>query len=294
MVRSRSATPRPIDVRTSAASRHLLLGGRRRARRPRPRVLRMATLLDALGDERPRALLLTHIHFDHAGATGALVRRWPDLPVYVHERGAPHLIDPARLRRQRGTALRRGAWSGCGARSCRSPEANLRVLEGGETGSRAPSASSTRPATPPTTSPTCTRTPAAAFVGDIGGRARPADAAHARARRRRPTSTSTPGTLARPRRGLGARSGLGLTHFGAVEDAARAARRGARDAARAGRGCAARARPARASSRRCTGRRPRARRRDGADAAILQACPPRPALARPRRAGGRKSRPQVS
>ena len=55
------------------------------------------TLLEALGGERPRALLLTHIHFDHAGATGALVKRWPDLPVYVHERGAPHMVDPSRL-----------------------------------------------------------------------------------------------------------------------------------------------------------------------------------------------------
>src|SRR5918997_5603425 len=55
------------------------------------------TLLEALGGEQPRALLLTHIHFDHAGASGALVRRWPDLEVYVHERGAPHLIDPSKL-----------------------------------------------------------------------------------------------------------------------------------------------------------------------------------------------------
>src|SRR5215213_7478285 len=54
-------------------------------------------LLAALGDRRPRALLLTHIHLDHAGGTGALVRRWPDLDVYVHERGAPHLIDPSKL-----------------------------------------------------------------------------------------------------------------------------------------------------------------------------------------------------
>ncbi len=55
--------------------------------------------LDALtGDGwRPRALLLTHIHLDHAGATGALVRRWPDLDVYVHERGAPHVVDPSKL-----------------------------------------------------------------------------------------------------------------------------------------------------------------------------------------------------
>lgn len=56
----------------------------------------LATLLTAL-DERPRAILLTHIHLDHAAATGALVRRWPDLQVYVHERGAPHLVDPSRL-----------------------------------------------------------------------------------------------------------------------------------------------------------------------------------------------------
>ena len=64
------------------------------------------TLLEALGGERPRALLLTHIHFDHAGATGALVRRWPDLPVYVHERGAPHMVDPAQARGQRRAAVR--------------------------------------------------------------------------------------------------------------------------------------------------------------------------------------------
>ncbi|MDQ6804693.1 MAG: MBL fold metallo-hydrolase, partial [Actinomycetota bacterium] len=41
------------------------------------------TLLAALGDERPRALLLTHIHLDHAGASGTLVERWPGLEVYV-------------------------------------------------------------------------------------------------------------------------------------------------------------------------------------------------------------------
>jgi glyoxylase-like metal-dependent hydrolase (beta-lactamase superfamily II) len=57
----------------------------------------METLLEALGGEQPRALLLTHIHLDHAAATGALVRRWPELEVYVHERGAPHLIDPSKL-----------------------------------------------------------------------------------------------------------------------------------------------------------------------------------------------------
>jgi len=57
----------------------------------------MDTLLEAIGDEQPRAILLTHIHLDHAAATGALVRRWPELDVYVHERGAAHLIDPSKL-----------------------------------------------------------------------------------------------------------------------------------------------------------------------------------------------------
>jgi glyoxylase-like metal-dependent hydrolase (beta-lactamase superfamily II) len=52
--------------------------------------------IDAL-DEEPRALVLTHIHLDHAGATGTLVRRFPHLRVHVHERGAPHLVDPSKL-----------------------------------------------------------------------------------------------------------------------------------------------------------------------------------------------------
>jgi len=48
-------------------------------------------------EQEPRALLLTHIHLDHAGATGVLMRRFPQLTVYVHERGAPHLADPSKL-----------------------------------------------------------------------------------------------------------------------------------------------------------------------------------------------------
>ena len=43
------------------------------------------------------SLLLTHIHLDHAGATGTLVRENPRLRVYVHEKGAPHMVDPAKL-----------------------------------------------------------------------------------------------------------------------------------------------------------------------------------------------------
>ena len=43
------------------------------------------------------ALLLTHIHLDHAGGVGTLVRQNPRLRVYVHERGAAHLSNPEKL-----------------------------------------------------------------------------------------------------------------------------------------------------------------------------------------------------
>ena len=46
-----------------------------------------------------RHLLLSHIHLDHAGAAGTLVRRHPGLQVHVSELGAPHLVDPGRLER---------------------------------------------------------------------------------------------------------------------------------------------------------------------------------------------------
>jgi glyoxylase-like metal-dependent hydrolase (beta-lactamase superfamily II) len=88
-------------------------------------------LLEALGETRPRALLLTHIHLDHAGATGELVERWPELEVYVHERGAPHLVDPAKLldsaRRLYGDEMDR-LWG----EMVPVPERNLRILTGGE------------------------------------------------------------------------------------------------------------------------------------------------------------------
>jgi glyoxylase-like metal-dependent hydrolase (beta-lactamase superfamily II) len=44
-----------------------------------------------------RHLLLSHIHLDHAGAAGVLVRRHPRLQVHVSEVGAPHVVDPSRL-----------------------------------------------------------------------------------------------------------------------------------------------------------------------------------------------------
>jgi glyoxylase-like metal-dependent hydrolase (beta-lactamase superfamily II) len=46
-----------------------------------------------------RHLLLSHIHLDHAGAAGPIVRAHPNLTVWVSEVGAPHLVDPSRLER---------------------------------------------------------------------------------------------------------------------------------------------------------------------------------------------------
>jgi glyoxylase-like metal-dependent hydrolase (beta-lactamase superfamily II) len=92
------------------------------------------TVVAALDGAVPRALLLTHIHFDHAGAAGALVRRWPQLPVYVHERGAPHLASPERL-----VASAARLWGGeeglarLWGEVVPVPEGNLHVLSGGET-----------------------------------------------------------------------------------------------------------------------------------------------------------------
>ncbi len=84
----------------------------------------------ALGDVT--ALVLTHIHLDHAGATGTLVRRIPSAVVYVHERGARHLIDPSRLldsaNRLYGADMDR-LWGEFLA----VPAANVRALAGGET-----------------------------------------------------------------------------------------------------------------------------------------------------------------
>ena len=92
----------------------------------------LRSLLEGLDGEHPRALLLTHIHLDHAGASGSLVQRWPDLEVYVHERGARHMADPERLlasaRMLYGEDMDR-RWG----EMVPVPEQNLRVLHGGET-----------------------------------------------------------------------------------------------------------------------------------------------------------------
>ncbi len=88
-------------------------------------------LIDALGDEPPRAILLTHIHLDHAGAAGSLVARWPQTEVWVHERGAPHMIDPAKLIAS-ATRLYGKRMAQLWGEIVPVPAARVRVLRGGE------------------------------------------------------------------------------------------------------------------------------------------------------------------
>lgn len=79
-----------------------------------------------------RAILLTHIHLDHAGATGTIVGRWPHLRVYVHERGAPHIIAPERLINSAGRLYgerMQQLWGEINP----VPEENVATLAGGET-----------------------------------------------------------------------------------------------------------------------------------------------------------------
>ena len=78
-----------------------------------------------------RALLLTHIHLDHAGAAGSLVRENPRLEVHVHERGAPHLVDPSRLLASAGR-LYGADMDRLWGEFLPVPAANIRELRGGE------------------------------------------------------------------------------------------------------------------------------------------------------------------
>jgi len=78
-----------------------------------------------------RQILLTHIHLDHAGATGSLLKANPDIEVFVHEHGARHLIDPTKLlasaTRLYGEDMER-LWGEVAS----VPASQVRVLKGGE------------------------------------------------------------------------------------------------------------------------------------------------------------------
>src|SRR5437667_310739 len=78
------------------------------------------------------AILLTHIHLDHAGASGALVRENPRVIVYVHKLGAPHMVDPSKLLASAARLWPDNLGELFGE-AVPVPESNLQILEGRET-----------------------------------------------------------------------------------------------------------------------------------------------------------------
>ncbi|MCL4846449.1 MAG: MBL fold metallo-hydrolase [Acidobacteria bacterium] len=84
-----------------------------------------------LGLDDVTALVLTHIHLDHAGATGTIVARRPDTTVFVHERGARHMIDPTKLL-DSATRLYGNDMDRLWGEFLAVPAANVRALAGGE------------------------------------------------------------------------------------------------------------------------------------------------------------------
>jgi glyoxylase-like metal-dependent hydrolase (beta-lactamase superfamily II) len=76
-----------------------------------------------------RHLLLSHIHLDHAGAAGCLVREHPGLQVHVSAIGAPHVVDPTRLDAS-ARRLYGDAFDILWGELAPVPEANVHVAEG--------------------------------------------------------------------------------------------------------------------------------------------------------------------
>ena len=95
-----------------------------------------ATLLEGLASRglsvaQLDAVLLTHIHLDHAGASGSLVRDNPRITVYVHQLGATHMIDPSKLLAS-AARLWPDTLHELFGDTLPVPQENLRILEGGE------------------------------------------------------------------------------------------------------------------------------------------------------------------
>lgn len=93
--------------------------------------LRQALARHGMGIADVTQIILTHIHLDHAGATGALVRENPAISVYVHARGARHVIDPSRLL-DSATRLYGDAMDRLWGEVLPVPAARVTSLEGGE------------------------------------------------------------------------------------------------------------------------------------------------------------------
>jgi glyoxylase-like metal-dependent hydrolase (beta-lactamase superfamily II) len=89
-------------VRPQMDASHVIVSGGRAAivdTGPNTAVPLILAALDELGIERDAVdwLFLTHVHLDHAGGAGQLMRELPRATAIVHPRGAPHMLDPSKL-----------------------------------------------------------------------------------------------------------------------------------------------------------------------------------------------------
>jgi glyoxylase-like metal-dependent hydrolase (beta-lactamase superfamily II) len=91
-----------LYVRPGLAGAHLVVDDGRAAfvdTGPAPAAPRLLAALDQLGIAREQVdyLFLTHVHLDHAGGAGQMIEALPNAKAVLHPRGAPHLVDPAKL-----------------------------------------------------------------------------------------------------------------------------------------------------------------------------------------------------
>jgi glyoxylase-like metal-dependent hydrolase (beta-lactamase superfamily II) len=93
--------------------------------------LRRQLALQAVQISDVNVILLTHIHLDHAGATGTLVRENPQIQVYVHEKGVAHMVAPEKLLNSASRLYGQSMESLFGE-FLPVPRANLHSLAGGE------------------------------------------------------------------------------------------------------------------------------------------------------------------
>jgi glyoxylase-like metal-dependent hydrolase (beta-lactamase superfamily II) len=89
-------------VRPGLAASHLIVDGGRAAfvdTGPGPAAPKLLAALDEVGIARDHVdyLFLTHVHLDHAGGAGQMMRALPNAKAVLHPRGAPHLVDPSKL-----------------------------------------------------------------------------------------------------------------------------------------------------------------------------------------------------
>jgi glyoxylase-like metal-dependent hydrolase (beta-lactamase superfamily II) len=97
----------------------------------------LETLLEGLREagvapQEISKILVTHIHLDHAGAAGSFIRRYPHAQLYVHENGAPHMVDPERLLAS-ATRIYGDMMGPLWGEFLPVPEENVHVLTDGET-----------------------------------------------------------------------------------------------------------------------------------------------------------------